>query len=75
MANNEVDKIRDLKQRKDEEEKKVDSRKDERIKKEEKVVILQNEIKDLIKHNQQHHELAEEKQLKELRDQWEALTI
>jgi hypothetical protein len=37
MANNEVDKIRDLKQRKDEEEKKVDKNKEDKNKKEERV--------------------------------------
>lgn len=33
MANNEVDKIRDLKMRKDEEEKKVENRKEEKVRK------------------------------------------
>lgn len=34
MANNEVDKIRDLKMRKDDEEKKVENRKEEKVRKE-----------------------------------------
>ena len=34
MANNEVDKIRDLKMRKDDEEKKVETRKEEKVRKE-----------------------------------------
>ena len=34
MANNEVDKIRDMKLRKDEEEKKLEARKEENIRKE-----------------------------------------
>jgi hypothetical protein len=40
MANNEVDKIRDLKVRKDEEEKKVENRKEEKLKKEARVLEL-----------------------------------
>ena len=40
MANNEVDKIRDLKLRKDEEEKKVENRKEEKLKKAVLILIL-----------------------------------
>ena len=48
MANNEVDKIRDLKLRKDEEEKKLEARKDENIKKGLRESELEGEITDLI---------------------------
>ena len=48
MANNEVDKIRELKVRKDEEEKKVDHRKEEKLKKEGRIIELDQEIKELI---------------------------
>jgi hypothetical protein len=64
MANNEVDKIRDLKLRKDEEEKKVENRKEEKLKKEARVIELDAEIKNLIATNEQHHELPEETELK-----------
>jgi hypothetical protein len=52
MANSEVDKIRDLKLRKDEEEKKVENRKEEKLKKEARVVELDGEIKNLIAQNE-----------------------
>lgn len=52
MANNEVDKIRDLKLRKDEEEKKVENRKEEKLKKEARVIELDAEIKNLIATNE-----------------------
>jgi hypothetical protein len=51
MANNEVDKIRDLKLRKDDEEKKVENRKEERVKKQAAVLELEQEIKELIDYN------------------------
>lgn len=68
MANNEVDKIRDLKLRKDDEEKKVENRKEEKIRKQAREAELDGEILELIKHNKQHHELPEEQTLKELRE-------
>jgi len=73
MANNEVDKIRDLKLRKDEEEKKVENRKEEKLKKEARVIELDQEIKELIAHNEQHHELPEEVELKALREKLDEL--
>lgn len=75
MANSEVDKIRDLKLRKDEEEKKVENRKEEKLKKEARVVELDGEIKNLIAQNEQHHELDEEVELKKLREQLDELQI
>ena len=75
MANNEVDKIRDLKMRKDEEEKKVENRKEEEVKKKARVSELENEIKDLVEYNKQHHELPEEVELKKLRERYDLLMI
>ena len=75
MANNEVDKIRDLKMRKDEEEKKVENRKEEEVKKKARVTELEGEIKALIDYNKQHHELPEEVELKKLRDRYDLLMI
>ena len=68
MANNEVDKIRDMKLRKDEEEKKLEARKEENIRKEQRCSEIDGEISDLIEYSKQHHELPEEIELKQLRD-------
>ena len=54
--------------RKDDEEKKVENRKEEKIKKEARVGELEKEIEELVEYNKQHHELPEEVQLKELRE-------
>jgi len=66
MAANEVDKIEELKRRVEEEQTKVSSKKEESEEKQELIAMLMSEIEALTRKASEHHELPEDKKLKEL---------